>query len=342
MNYGHAFPLLSEDSLRNLLARCGFTGSIEQVRYPAQGVNNRTYLVQCSEGRGAIVKTRPCGKPGSDVQPVTGDNPYWPRHTRALWGDYPNGGLHTLPDVTRLLREHGSIPVPEVYLADNTHMYAGAPCIVSEWLPGEGHGFVADPMAPAAARQLGQHLARMHDGASPGTYERGFGIFSRLTSFPADAWWPRFGESYRMLIADLSSRSPVIASIEADLLCALKRAEAAGTPDSFPLICIDQAPTHYLRDPDGSISAMVDVEGHLWAPREYELAMVELWIGHQAPDFWAGYEDVQPRPRRQAQVRDVYRWMTWMQWTLCDYTLLGNPARARHMEERLAEMCRAA
>lgn len=330
------FGGLTEEMVRAVARRAGFGGDVESLRFPGQGVNNQTCLVRLTDGRQLAVKARPGGREaGTPKQPVTGDNPFWPRYTRALFGDFPNGDIETLPAVTALLREHGAVRVPEVYRVDDSFELVAAPYAVSECLAGAAHAFTVDPMTPRAAAQLGEHLARVHAGTAGDTW----GVFDRRGEFTAEAWWPRFADAYRTLYRELAARSDIMRDLERPLFAALERAAATGTPASFPLICLDNAPTHYLRADDGGIAAMVDVEGHLWAPREYELAMVELWLGSQRCAMWAGYERAAERPTAQPAVRDAYQWMTWMEWTYCNYTLLNDPAEARRMEELLAEKC---
>lgn len=339
------FATLNEGALRAILRRAGFGAAIRHVQFPDQGVNNQTYLLDLEDGASLVVKVRPVAAPGADKEPAAPNNLYWPHYTRALLGPYPNGNMTTLPNVAALLKTHGTLRVPEIYLVDTSCELVPAPYLVAERLSGQGHAFVYNPLTPTATRQLGEHLASVHRATAPGSRAAGWGIFGRRGDFASQDWWPRFADAYGVMVEDLARRSETMRLLEKPLYAALDRAAASGTPDAFPLICIDQAPTHYLRaddDESGAITAMVDVEGHLWAPREYELAMAELWLGDHRGELWAGYEPRLARPAAQDAVRDAYQWMTWMEWIYCDYTLQNNPVQAAVMENLLADKCREA
>jgi hypothetical protein len=114
----------------------------------------------------------------------------------------------------------------------------------------------------------------------------------------------------------------------------------SGAPDAFALICIDQSPKHYLRADDGGIRAMVDVEGHLWAPPEYELAMALIWLRDEEM-FRTAYERHFPWPRAMEAVRPAYTFMTWMEWAYCSRTLLQDEAGAEAAERQLAQLLRS-
>jgi len=224
--------------------------------------------------------------------------------------------------------------VPYVYPDDMSLDLVPAPYLVSERLSGVAFDWSARPFTTAAARQLGEHLAMLH-GATRG---RPFGIYARHDEYHAEKWWAHFTRAYHTMLQDLTRASTYIAAIRDRLAVALVQATATGTPASFPLVCIDQSPTHYLSTEDGRISGMIDVEAHLWAPQEYELTMVELWI--QAVDaFRSGYSAYRPWPAAIDRVRPAYSFMTWMEWIYCSYTLLHDEASAVALEQHIVGQC---
>jgi hypothetical protein len=138
-------------------------------------------------------------------------------------------------------------------------------------------------------------------------------------------------------VQELAAVSAEVAAAGADLHAALGTAARTGPPAASALICHDQNPTHYAAAPDGRIAAMLDVEAHLWAPPEYELAMVELWID----DFAAlrtAYERHAEWPPAYADVRGAYALATWMEWAYCLHTLLHDATAARALEARLPSL----
>jgi Ser/Thr protein kinase RdoA (MazF antagonist) len=340
-----AFHGLTEGAISTILRRSGLSGDIQAVRFPAQGINNQTYLVTTMDGGEAVIKVRPgtsAGDKRAGLPVVARDNPFWPGYTQALFGRYANGGLRTLGTVTALLARHGGLRVPKVYRVDETCDVVPAPYLVAERVEGAGFDWSGDNrFTPEAARQLGRHLAKVHTA----TAGKSFGIFSRHGDFTAQEWWDRFSQAYRVVFSDLTRTNADLGAGRPAMEEALRRAVATGTPADIALICIDQAPTHYLRADDGSISAMVDVEGHLWAPAAYELAMVEIWIGGgtdgatEKAALRAGYEEVALYPGALLDaVRPAYQLMTWMEWAWCSRTLVGDEAGALSAEEQLAHL----
>ena len=218
---------------------------------------------------------------------------------------------------------------------DSSQEQAPAPYFVCEKLPGVPFDWDARPVQGSAAAQLGLHLGRVHRATGQAV---GFGIYARPGEFALAEWWPRFGRAYAMLFTELARHSPTIAALELPLKAALARA-VAKPPESCALICADQSPTHYLASPTGAISGMVDVEAHLWAPREYELATVELWA-RDPEDFRRAYADCLPWPDGMNEVRPAYYFFTWMEWIYCLHTLLHDNENAAALEEKFAALCR--
>jgi hypothetical protein len=141
-----------------------------------------------------------------------------------------------------------------------------------------------------------------------------------------------------MLLKRLVEASPQLESVVPSLLAAFDRAVSAGEPRHCALICLDQAPSHYLRAQGGGISAMIDIEGHLWAPVEYELAIVSLWM-RPFETVKAAYEEHVAWPSAFDEVSDVYRNFTWMQWIYCMRFLTPNPTVVEGLEKQLMQMC---
>jgi fructosamine-3-kinase len=208
--------------------------------------------------------------------------------------------------------------------------------LVSEQLTGTPFDWVEGAPGEAALLQLGEHLARMHDATAT---THGFGIYATGGEFPAAEWWPRFGKSYRVLADELCRASAPVTSIRPELDRALEQAAATGAPTRFALICQDQTPTHYLNRGDGTISGMVDIEAHLWAPADYEIATVEIWAKDRAA-LRQGYERHGTWPETLEAARSAYWFYTWMEWLYCAYTMLHDEAAAADLEQHFVVNCR--
>ena len=322
---------MTVEALRAIaVAALGPDAARARITQPEQGINNRTYFIQPPSGPELALKVRPRARAG------VRNSPQWPRYVQQLFGPLPNGDISTLTPITRDLARHGALRVPEIVHVDCSQEHIPAPFFLCEKLEGVPFDWDARPVQGAAACRLGLHLGRVHRATRQ---EAGFGIYVRPGQFGLGEWWPRFAQAYATLLTELARHSPTVAALERPLMAALARAVSAGPPEACVLICADQSPTHYLASPEGTISAMVDVEAHLWGPREYELATVELWARDQE-DFRRAYTDCLPWPGVMEQVRPAYWFFTWMEWIYCLHTLLHDPEKAAALEGKFAVLCR--
>ena len=325
-----SFTSLTDETVRALAAPVmGPNVAHARIVSPSQGINNRTYLVHPPAGPGLAVKVRPQARAG------VRNSPQWPRYTQALFGPIPNGDISTLLPITRTLAAHGAIRVPGICLVDVSLERLTSPYFIAEELPGVPFDWDAHPVQGPAARQLGRHLGRIHGATAQA---EGFGIYARRGEFPRAEWWRRFAHAYDTLLSELARASATMASLDKPLRAALARAVATGAPSSCALICVDQNPTHYLAAPEGTISGMVDIEAHLWAPPEYELAMAGLWVRDQGA-FREAYGEHRPWPEPMAQVHPAYGFFTWMEWIYCLHTLLHDHQGATALEEKFRILC---
>lgn len=323
--YASPFFALQEPVLRDLLfASIGRRLDEHPVLSPAQGVNNSTFLVGPAGEGGVVLKLRPISSHSAPV-----NSPFWPNFTRVIWGDKPNGDIRSLDRVSECLRTHGKIRVPKVLHINHTLEQVPAPFTITEMLPGSPFDWDAHPMDREGAEQLGRHLGRLHR-ALPSA---GFGVFEGPLRSGAE-WWDRFSEGFRALLDLLAGFSPVVGELAPELRALLERAVETGTPECMSLICIDQAPSHYLREIGGGVSAMIDIEGHLWGPVEYELAIVSLWV-RNFDAFKLAYAAEGPWPSAYEATADAYRVFTWLQWLYCMRVLTPNEETARNLEEKL-------
>lgn len=317
---GYLHPHLGEDDVLTLLNQAtGFLSQGASVETPTQGVNNQTYLVREA---GLVVKIRPRGQ-GPCVVPC----PHWPAYTCALLGDAPNGGVRSLARVTETLQRHGSLPVPSILHFGEGTGPDGSDFTIGEILPGRPFDWEANRMGRHACRSLGEHLGRLHAATAQ---TEGFGIFggepTRWTQ-----WWSRFAASYTILADDVCDGSPLLRGFRARLDEPLLRAIRSPDPRAFPLVCVDQSPSHYLGDHADRITGFVDVEGHLYAPAEWELTTIQMWITH-ARALRNGYETHRPWPDSMDDVRDAYATYTLLEWLVCTRDLMDSPAEVANLE----------
>lgn len=327
MSASYLHPHLGDDDVLTLLNRAtGFSSEGATVEVPTQGVNNRTYLVREA---GLAVKLRPAGSGGGSP---TVPCPHWPAYVCALLGDVPNGGVRSLVDVTRVLRTHGGLAVPNLLHHGEGTGPEGADFTIGEILPGRPFDWTTNALGRTAARQLGDHLGRLHDAT---VRTDGFGIFGGET-VRWTRWWPRFAASYTILADDVGGASPVLRGARARLDAPLRRAVRSPDPRAFSLVCVDQNPTRYLSDDAGRITGFVDVEGHLWAPAEWELSTILLWMPHSNA-FRNAYERHRSWPEGMDAAQDAYTLYTLMEWLVRTRDRMDSPAEVANLEALIFE-----
>ncbi len=319
----HLQANLGKDDVLALLDRAtGFLTPRAKAETPPQGVNNQTYLVREA---GLAVTIRP----GGGDPPTVPCRP-WPAHACALLGDRPNGGVRSLACVTEILQRHGGLPVPAIVHHGEGTGPGGSDFTISEALPGRPFGWETDRMGRRACRQLGEHLGRLHAAT---VRTEGFGVFG-AEPMPWTQWWPRFTASYRLVADDVCAASPLLGGFRARLEAPLARAIRSPDPRAFPLVCVDQSPTRYLGDENGRIVGFGDVEGHLWAPAEWELTTVLMWLPHPRA-FRDAYEAHRPWPIAMDGVRDAYATYALLGWLVCARDLVESPMEVSNLEALL-------
>lgn len=297
----------------------------ERVETPAQGINNQTFLLRDA---GLVLKMRPAPD-GPQYTPC----PHWPAYTCALFGGVPNGGLESIPKVTELLQRHGWLEVPKVFSYDDSARRLNGPFLIGALLPGRQFDWHEHVMSKTAAAQLGEHLGRLHAETAR---TDGFGIFED-PSYPLSDWWLHFSESFNLLADELCDLSPLLCSARTRMHKLLATALSAPKPDKAALICIDQNPSHYLGGEDGAISGFVDIEGHLWAPPEWELASVLAWVRHERA-FRDAYRRFSPWPLTMSKVRPAYTCYTYLEWIYCLRHMTNRQKEVETLEEALARL----
>ena len=236
---------------------------------------------------------------GDGTNPVPGSRPL--AHARALFGDIPDGGVHARMRITAVLHRHGGLPVPSILHYGERTGPGESDFTIDEVLPGRSFDGETNPMGRAAARQLGDHLGRLHAATAR---TDGFGAFGG-EPIRGTQWWSRFEASYTILADEVCEASSALRASRWRLDAALREATRSPNPSVFPLICIDQDPSRYLGDEGGLITGFVGVAGHLFAPAEWELTTVLMWMPHPHP-FRHGYEHHRRWPEGMEAVRDAY------------------------------------
>jgi aminoglycoside phosphotransferase (APT) family kinase protein len=269
--------------------------------HPGQASN--VWLVETSEESVVVRSTR------MTADPV---DPFW-WGARDLFGVDPTNVL-ALAEIHRTLMALSSIPVPSVL---RTGFIDGTPYAVVERMEGTVLRSFRD-LPSAALVQLGEAIARIH--------ARSFAECGALTGavrYAVAEFHERMVRTMRGLVERFYADQPAIAGL-LDAMC--QRAEQLPRPGSASLVMLDMDPTQFLTD-GTRITALVDTEVYVQAPRELDLIAMEYLLDEErARAFATGYRHILPLPDLRA-VRPVYRYLyrlmevqgsvdihQWMEW----------------------------
>jgi aminoglycoside phosphotransferase (APT) family kinase protein len=272
--------------------------------HPGQASN--VWLVETPEESVIVRNTRMNVEPG---------DPFW-WGGRDLFGVDPTN-VPALAEINRTLKALSSIPVPSVL---RTGFIDGTPYAVVERMEGMVLRSFQD-LPPAALVQLGEAIARIH--------ARSFAECGALTGtvrYPVAEFHERMVRTMRGLVERFYADQAAIAGL-LDAMC--QRAEQLPRPGSASLVMLDMDPTQFLTD-GTRITALVDTEVYVQAPRELDLVAMEYLLDEAGSRAFAtGYRQVLPLPGLSA-VRPVYRylyrlmevqgsvdiqqWMDWPAW----------------------------
>ncbi len=232
---------------------------------------------------------------------------------RQLFGVDPSR-LFNLEPLNALLARFSPIPVPRVLrkgIVDGRH------CVVVEYLPGRVlNNFRTQP--DSVLEQLGRAMAQIHArrfdwwGSPVGDLRR-----------PLSEFHPQLVATLGLLVnTAYTGDDKIVAALGPMCTAAAK----LPTPLAGALVMVDIDPTQFLTDGE-QITALVDTEAYVIAPRELDFAGLEYILdGRTAAAFARGYQTILPLPNL-APVRPVYRYLyrllevqgdddldEWMRW----------------------------
>jgi RimJ/RimL family protein N-acetyltransferase len=219
----------------------------------------------------------------------------------AQWGANRLFGVDTrrvfdLAPAHALLRRLGGVPVPRLVSLAMLNRWQ---CAVVEWMPGAMLTSYAD-LSDEGLRELGVGIARQH-----GHRERWCGNLRGTHRTPLNAFHDEAVATARALVPRYFGEDTV-AQRELEPMCAAL-ASLPDPADASPLV-VDHGADQYLAE-NGRVTALVDLEMLVLAPRALDLVALELEMDERAARaFRAGYVSVAPLPDLAA-VRRPYRFL---------------------------------
>lgn len=217
-------------------------------------------------------------------KPVVRCSSFWRGINRLFALNFP-ASLADTAGVQQFLSQHSPLMIPECLSANSGF-------VVCRRLAGQT--LTAKAANPDVIRQLARHIATLHQQTADqwGTLLK--------PKFSADQWSSRLRLTLSYLAANSEMAIPPVL-----LGNALKQA-ADIQPDSFVPVMVDLRWDQFLID-DDKLTALVDLDAFVLAPRELELVLLELLLNApQAEIFGREYQRFQPLPDL-ANVRTAYR-----------------------------------
>ncbi|MCD6288098.1 MAG: aminoglycoside phosphotransferase family protein [Candidatus Hydrogenedentes bacterium] len=205
------------------------------------------------------------------------------------------------PDLYRCVRDNTTVPVPDVYLYDDSRDLIDRDYIVMERLPGRplteaGPGRVS---MPRVLETVGDFLKQIH-GITANQY--GY-LGAHRPMAPASTWGEAFETMWRKLLDDLvacGGYSDDDRTYMANLFD--RNRPLFDTQGPARLLHMDVWHQNILVDDTGEVTGLIDMDRALWGDPEIEFAVLD-YCGISEPPFWQGYgsrRDTSPDARRRA------------------------------------------
>lgn len=222
-------------------------------------------------------------------KPVIRRSAFWQGMNRLFALNFP-ASLADTTAVQQFLSQHSPLQIPE--------------CLVAH------HGFVlcrrlsgatlqAEQLNTQMIQQLAQHVAQLHQQVSAN-----WGALCK-PKFTSAQWSSRL----RLTLSHLASHSDM--TIPPVMLGSALKQAADIQPQSLVPVMVDLRWDQFLSQAE-RLTALVDLDAFVFAPRELELVMLELLLdSHQAAIFTAEYQKVHAFPDLSA-VRTAYRLLLFL------------------------------
>jgi aminoglycoside phosphotransferase (APT) family kinase protein len=219
----------------------------------------------------------------------------------AVFVFYERRMMRQEPEIHRLVREQTDAPVARIIAFDESHEIIPRDYLLMERLPGEPLTSRRGVDPDRALRQVGQHMAEVHDIVAEEYGYRG----PHEVMEPQECWRDAFLMMWRRMINDVSMVGHY-GEDEVRMLqkCGENHAEIFDYDGPARLLHMDIWHQNLLVDERGNLTGIVDWDRALWGDPEIEFAVLD-YCGVSRPPFWEGYgaeRDTSPR----AQLRNAF------------------------------------
>lgn len=286
---------------KHLLEEHGFiTSNITQI---TTGKFNKTYIAEYSDSNDKVVLR---------IAP----------HDSAGFLFYEKNMMAQEPDIHRVVREKTSVPVPQIFIYDDTRTLVDRDFMIMEFIEGTplSEAVVSSKSRKKIMEQTGAYLRELHKFCQEDQY----GYLGRHNCMkPQNNWKSAFYIMWNKLIDDIE-----YCGVYNDDNARLAREAVEICISSFQrnipasLLHMDIWAQNILVDDNGNIKGIVDWDRALWGDPEIEYAVLD-YCGFNNSSFWKGY-GIKPEYNYNAKIRGVFYHLYEVQKYLVIRTLRGN------------------
>ncbi|WP_334075276.1 phosphotransferase family protein [Paenibacillus sp. A14] len=303
---------LSRQELEALVDRA-FQGHRTLAGYEElkDGWFNSAYALTCNDGLKAVLK----------VAPRSGEGMM----------SYERDVMKAEVEVLRLLKEDGSVPVPEVYYDEIGNK--DGEWFLMQFIAGDPYNKVKESLASEERAQIEEELGRMNQRINRIRGER-FGYYAREEHQGKD--WPTvFTDMVSGLLKDAREKRIKLPADEEAILNLLGKREASLAEVTVPSLVHWDLWDGNVFVKDGRITALIDCERALWGDPLMEFYFRAIAGGSQA--FFRGYgkETFTSAERERMKLYDLY--LAFIFHIECYYRQFSDVDHLRWAQEHLAD-----
>jgi len=253
---------------------------------------------------------------------------------------YEKGMMKVEAFLHPLVRERTSVPLPDVLCYDDSHEVIGTDCIIMSAMPGRTMGEVWHTLSgrqqQGIVRKLGEFVRELHDIQG----ER-FGYVWPNNVMEGSADWPTaFNDMMDRILADNVRVGSYLKREADDLKRAIERnMDAVDRPDRPSLLHMDLWHQNILLDEAGRITGILDIDRAVWAPPEFEFAVLDTY-DLSTEKFFEGYGKKRDKSDAALVRRAMYIIIEIIKYPFIRAARGGNPDGGAHYKRQINSLVR--
>jgi len=219
-------------------------------------------------------------------------------------------------EVINKVREYTQIPVPEVFIFDDSNQVIDREFMLMEWVPGKplSNAQLNNQISATVMQKAGEYLRELHKKCRSDSY----GYPQIMASLPS---WPQaFTYLWENLINDIQLCGVYSFTEAQQVKKALQsQIEHFNHLTQSSLLHMDIWSQNIIVDYQGNLAAIIDWDRALWGDPEIEYAVLD-YCGFNNSDFWNGYGS-EPSNDESARIRGIFYHFYEVQKYLVIWTL---------------------